>query len=145
MKHNRQKKGIFSTISGFFLIIVIVFGLIFFLSIYTNIVNISGFVKSDLRSYDVAKQFKGNLLICHGQTKLFEETLNLEPDDEAFCHLSSLIKGYKVEQVASLGCDEKNWSFGETGGRVDQVVVYNLLVVQEHLATTCIGKLYIYV
>lgn len=145
MKYKRSKRGIFSTISGFFLIIVIVFGLIFFLAIYTNLVNIGGFVKSDLRSYDVAKQFKGNLLICHGQTKLFEERLNLEPEEEGFCPMSSLIKGYKVEQVVSLGCQEKTWSFGATGGRVDQVVVYNLIVVQEHLARTCIAKLYVYV
>ena len=144
MKYKRQKKGIFSTISGFFLIIVIVFGLIFFLALYTNLVNIGGFVKSDLRSYDVAKQFKNNLLICHGQTMLFEVRLDLEPEEEGYCPLSSLIKGYRVEQVATLGCDEKNWSFGETGGRVDQVVVYNLVVAQES-GGTCIGKLYIHV
>jgi hypothetical protein len=144
MKYRRQKKGIFSTISGFFLIIVIVFGLIFFLALYTNLVNIGGFVKSDLRSYDVAKQFKGNLLICHGQTMLFEGILNLEPEDVDYCPLSSLIKGYRVEQVAALECEENNWSFGETGGRVDQVVVYNLIVVQED-GRTCIGKLYVHV
>ena len=145
MNYLKQKKGIFSTISGFFLIIVIVFGLIIFLSLYTNIVNITGFVKTDLRKYDVAKQFKSNLLVCHGQTKLFEEKLNLGPEDEGFCHLSALVKGYKVEQVASLGCVENLWSFGETRGRVDQSLVYNLIVVQNDRATTCVGKLYVYV
>ena len=144
MKNARQKKGIFSTISGFFLIIVIVFGLIFFLALYNNLVNIGGFVKSDLRSYDVAKQFKNNLLICHGQTMLFEERLDLEPGQEGYCPLSSLIKGYRVEQVEALGCEGYTRSFGEIGGRVEQVVVYNLIVAQED-GRTCIGKLYVHV
>ena len=62
-----------------------------------------------------------------------------------FCFLPAQVKGYKVEQVASLGCEEEVWAQGATEGGVAQAIIYNLIVVQEDRATTCIGKLYIYV
>lgn len=134
-------KGIFSTITGFFLIVVIVFGLIAFLAIYTGMVGLSSAVKSDLRSYDAAKQFKDSLLICHGQTRLQASKL----DDPGSCPLSPMVKGYRVEQKEVLGCDSNNWPFGDTDDFTHQRIPYSVVVVQGDGSSTCLATLHIYI
>lgn len=141
----KHKKAVFSTITGFFLIVVIVFGLIFFISIYTGLVNITGAAKSDLRSYDIAKQFKGNLLICHGQTRLLESKLILAEGEQGYCALPPSISGYRVVQRPAFGCDPKNWSHGVVDDFGVQVITYNVVVVQDDGVDNCIARLHIHI
>jgi len=139
------RKAIFSTITGFFMIVVIVFGLLFFLSIYTGLISFTGSAKADLRSYDVAKQFKGSLLICHGQTRLLESKLDLEEGQPGFCSIPPSIQGYRVAQRPVFGCEEEEWSHGVVDVFGSQVITYNVVVVQEEDARDCVARLHIYI
>ncbi len=135
-----DKKGIFSTITGFFLIVILVFGIIIFISVYSNTVQISTAAKSELKSFDIAKQYKDSLLICHYKTYLSEDKLN-----ENDCVLSGLIKGYRVFQEEIYGCQEKEWAFGETDPINSEIINYKLIVLQDNGVDTCIATLQIYI
>lgn len=123
------------------MVTVIVFGLIVFLSSYTGLINITSSTSEDVRSYDSARQFKNNLLICHGHTRLFESKLH----EEGSCNIPYDIHGYEVEQIERKDCDEKIWSEGEIDLVESQVIPYQVLVVQQSDASTCIANLKIYI
>ena len=138
-----MKKGVFSTISGFFLIVVLVFGLIIFLGIYTNIISISGFIRDDLSSFETSKQFKESLMTCHGYTFLRENLLveDAGRDSDFICPFPSDVKGYVVSQSDFFGCSSKQWGVGDFDYSAAQRIVYNVLVVDSASGKNCLGTL----
>lgn len=134
-----NKKAFFSTITGSFLVIVIVavvLGFFFFQSLTLQ----SGSASEEQRDkFTVAKNFKDNLLICHQQTFLSEKTLKGTDCDD----LIGDIKGYQVVQEAFFDCDEKDYGLRGTLG--DDTIVYKLAIEQEEDGKRCAGRLLIYI
>ena len=135
-----MKKGLFSTVTGFFLVVILVFGLIGFLGFYTGLVEIDVLTREDFRDFDTAKQFKDNLLICHGQNFLRGNLLE-EQNMSGPCPVPSSIQGFEVRSVDS-DCGG-NWSFGAYDDMTYQVIPYRVTVLQPNDIDTCVSDLLI--
>lgn len=137
-----NKKAIFSTITGFFLVIIVVFGLIGLLGFYTGLVQIDSLTREEFRGYDVAKQFKDNLFICHGQNFLRGARLD-EQDMQGPCNIPSQIQGFRVVSLNS-SCGDM-WVFGDVNSSDYQVIPYRVNVLQSNGFTNCVSNLLIHV
>ena len=85
-----------------------------------------------------AKIFRDRLMVCHGKTVLIEEKLN-----ESECSdLIEGIVGYKVVQQDSGGCENKEWSFGNTDEQLGHYVYW--VTIQTTSTKRCLAKLFIY-
>jgi hypothetical protein len=134
-----NKKAFFSTITGSFLVIVIVavvLGFFFFQGLTLQ----SGTVSEEQRDkFIAAKNFKDNLLICHQQTFLSEKTLKGTECD----NLIGEVKGYKVVQEAFFDCSDKD--YGLRGSLGEDTIVYKIAIEQEEDGKRCAGRLLIYI
>lgn len=137
-----NKKGIFSTITGFFLVVIVVFGLLGLLGFYSGLVQIDSLTREDFRSYDVAKQFKDNLFICHGQNFLRGARLD-EQDMSGPCNIPSQIQGFRVVSL-NESCGD-SWEFGELDSADFQIIPYRVNVLQSDGVRNCVSNLLIHV
>ena len=144
-----NKNAIFSTITGFFLVVVIVFGILIFIGIYNAMIKTGSASLTDLQKYDDAKRFKDSLLICHAHTSLknniLENDANAALEEHMICKLGLNIKGYKVEQKEFGGCEQKTWTIGNTQETSTQILVYNILVIDDETGRNCISRLLIHI
>lgn len=116
------------------------FGLLGFLGFYSGLVQIDSLTREDFRSYDVAKQFKDNLMICHGQNFLRGARLD-EQNMSGPCNIPSQIQGFRVESV-NESCGD-SWEFGDWESPDFQVIPYRVTVLQSEGVRTCVSQLLI--
>ena len=138
-----NSKGIFSTISGFFLIVVIVFAAIGLIGFYTGLVELDAQSRQEQRVYDKAANFKDNLLICHGQSAL-DETMLQNQNETGPCSIPADIKGFSLDYRDSARCNG-TVQYGDTEDPNLQRISYKLSVLQEDEVTSCVGTLQVYV
>ena len=101
-----MKKGLFSSLTGLVLIIIIVFSLIGLFWIKSVSLDFTSTSYTQGQEQTKVKQAKDQLLLCHSQTYL--EAAKLDTDA-----CPSLLP-YTVHQLPYLGCEEQSWSHGNT-------------------------------
>jgi hypothetical protein len=133
------KKGVFSVITTFLVIVALVFSLIAFIGLYSLITQTNTDVNKNVDYMVNVKLFRDHLMLCHKKTALMEEKLNTTECSS----MTEGIKGYKVlQQKKTPDCEEKVWDFGdldETSGKY----VYWVSVEQIN-GNECLAKLVVY-
>jgi len=134
------KKGFFSIISTFFLVIIIVFVLLSFIAFYSLLFGIRGGAIQNTERMSNAKIFKDNLFLCHGTPYLLEEKLNSD-----VCDSLSGVKGYKVIQKPFFGCEYKEFIKGVVDDPNSFKYPYRASVRQNDSDMSCLADLIVYV
>lgn len=128
-----NRKGLYEIIFGFFLVVVLVFGVLFMLSAAAGSSELYAKVRQTMKGANSAGIVKDELLSCHRLTYLDAELFS------APCRANALLQGYSVRQLPLNGCPELVWDF--TSGEPAQKVPFVVAIEQENSTRKCLAIL----
>lgn len=132
------KKGFYSIITSFLLIIVVIFSLLALLQFSGLSIKINKETSKNVDYMTNINIFKDQLLLCHEKTALAEEKLN----NNKCSDLIEGVKGYSVEQQESQGCARKVWNFGQVDKTFGNYIFW--VPVLQLDFKNCLAKLIVY-
>jgi hypothetical protein len=128
-----MKKGIYSAITGMIVVLVVIFGLLIFFGFNKLLFESKTSAETKSKLYSEAKNFKDNLLLCHGHNYLIEDILDEDICDNIF--------GVDYMVIQELNCEEKTWR--KNNNNINENLVYTIGIRQKNSNNICIGKLII--
>jgi hypothetical protein len=129
------RKGLYEIIMVFFLIIVMVFSIMFFLSMNAGSSVLYSNVRQHAQGPREAVLVKDSLLACH-RTDYLHADLFRTP-----CPADRMQQGYRVTQYEINGCAPETW--GEAKGEFTQTIPF-VVAVEHSSGKRCLAKLEVF-
>lgn len=118
---------------AFVLVMVMIFTVLFFLSINAKTNILFSNIKHNSLRYDVAEQVFSTILECHETTFLDEEKLN----NRTSCPAATISGGYTIHQLPMNGCEEKRWTF--SNGNYSSSLPFVVSILQNDSEKKCLA------
>jgi len=127
-----QRRGVYEIFITFFLVLVLVFGLMFVLFSVVSSTGLYAQVQSASQAPLDALALKDSLFFCH-RLEFLDETMMNEP-----CPAKNMLHGFIVKQSSLNGCEAKEWDYSKPG--YSQTTPFAVTVEQE-VGTRCLATL----
>ena len=132
-----SRKGVYDIIMTFFLVILLIFGVLIFLYLNARSAVVFGGVARTSAAPRSAAEVKDAVLSCH-RLEYLDETLMNAP-----CYAKDAYGGYRVRQLALNGCTQKVWDFRRSIG--DASTIPFIVAVEQQGGKRCLAALEVFV
>jgi hypothetical protein len=128
-----HRRGIYELLLGFFLVFVLLFGVLFFLFLDNQTSGLYAAIKGRTSGFDESENIREVLLACHGVTFLDAAKMD-QP-----CPAKEMGRGFTVIQLPVNGCPERHWSYLQ--GSYSEKIPFVVTILQEDGAKKCLARL----
>lgn len=140
MKKDQYKfmgsKGIYSMMSAFLFVVIMVFAVMFFVFLGATSVAIIGEASKDIQPLQQSNAVKASILRCFSG---LDETRIEDKGDECFEKNEKAIEGFQISMEETEICEAKEWEFGDNTKCGKKFPYY--VAIKNEAGYNCLGQL----
>ena len=145
----RSRKGIYTIITTFFFIIIVLAVALGIIAYANSMANINKVVDRGTSSFVVARNVRDTIYHCHGNVINEERLASLTTclDGSTIDITEGLIRGFRIRKLEMQNCTAGEWSsvnIDDIEGFYENRFVYTLPILEEN-SYVCLGLLEVYI